>query len=115
MAIKTLLFLGLFVLCSVGALFVPLLGVLGYVAHYCIGPERQWWSASIKPWGIRYSYTLAMCTAIGIALNWRSLRYGKRFFVMDRKRLIWFSLRHRGIKASKEINAVRNGRLTTRG
>ena len=36
---------------------------------------------------------------------------GKRFFVMDRKRLIWFSLRHRGIKASKEIDRARRARI----
>ncbi len=35
----------------------------------------------------------------------------KRFFVMDRKRLIWFSLRHRGIKASKEIDRARRARI----
>jgi L-alanine-DL-glutamate epimerase-like enolase superfamily enzyme len=37
-------------------------------------------------------------------------RHGRRFFVMDRKRLIWFSLRHRGIKASKEIDRERRRR-----
>jgi hypothetical protein len=36
---------------------------------------------------------------------------GKRFFVMDRKRLVWFSLRHRGIKASKEIDRARRERI----
>ena len=34
-------------------------------------------------------------------------RYGKRFFVMDRKRLMWFSLRSRGLKVSMEIDKVR--------
>lgn len=38
-------------------------------------------------------------------------RYGKRFFVMDRKRLIWFSLRTRGIKVSKEIDRTRRQRI----
>ena len=38
-------------------------------------------------------------------------RWGKRFFVMDRKRLIWFSLKHRGIKASKEIDRNRRERI----
>ena len=49
---------------------------------------------------------------LGFAIDRRALaRWGKRFFVMDRKRLIWFSLRHRGIKASKEIDGVRRQRL----
>ena len=34
-------------------------------------------------------------------------KYGKRFFVMDRKRLMWFSLRTRGLKVSMEIDKVR--------
>jgi len=49
---------------------------------------------------------------LGIEIDRKALaRYGKRFFVMDRKRLIWFSLRHRGVKASKEIDRVRRQRL----
>ncbi len=49
---------------------------------------------------------------LGFAIDRRALaRYGKRFFVMDRKRLIWFSLRHRGLKASKEIDRNRRARL----
>jgi hypothetical protein len=30
---------------------------------------------------------------------------------MDRKRLIWFSLRTRGIKVSKEIDRIRRERI----
>ncbi|HUT57298.1 MAG TPA: O-antigen ligase family protein [Phycisphaerae bacterium] len=76
MPAKTVLFLLGFAACAVGALFMPSLGVLGYVGHYCIGPERQWWSAPIAYWGIRYSYVLAVVTAVGIFLNRRKLRYG---------------------------------------
>jgi L-alanine-DL-glutamate epimerase-like enolase superfamily enzyme len=48
---------------------------------------------------------------LGFTINRRVLRkYGKRFFVMDRKRLIWFSLRTRGLKVSKEIDQVRKER-----
>jgi len=81
MPLKTVLFLGLFGVCTVGALYTPLLGVLGYVAHYCIGPDRQWWEAPIGHWGIRYSFTLAIATAIGIAIHWRSLRFGETLLV----------------------------------
>ena len=49
---------------------------------------------------------------LGIKIDHKALsRWGKRFFVMDRKRLIWFSLRHRGIRASKEIDRARQKRL----
>jgi D-galactarolactone cycloisomerase len=49
---------------------------------------------------------------LGFKIDRRALRrWGKRFFVMDRKRLVWFSIRHRGIAASKEIDRVRRERL----
>ncbi len=41
-------------------------------------------------------------------------RYGQRFFVMDRKRLIWFSLRNRGLKVTREIDRVRKDKETRR-
>jgi L-alanine-DL-glutamate epimerase-like enolase superfamily enzyme len=49
---------------------------------------------------------------LGFTIDERALRrFGKRFSVMDRKRLIWFSLRTRGIKVSKEIDQVRRERI----
>jgi len=51
-------------------------------------------------------------SGLGFEIDRRALaRYGKRFSVMDRKRLVWFSLRHRGIKASKEIDRMRRKRM----
>ena len=48
---------------------------------------------------------------LGIELDPRQLRkYGKRFFVMDRKRLVWFSLWDRGLSVAKEIDAVKKAR-----
>ncbi len=45
---------------------------------------------------------------LGITIDPRALRkFGKRFFVMDRKRLIWYSVRSRGFKVSKEIDRVK--------
>jgi O-antigen ligase len=81
MPFKTLLFLGVFGMCCLGTLFVsPLWGVLGYVGHYCMPPEGQWWAAGIKSWGIRYSFVLALLTGVGILFHYRRLRYGKRLF-----------------------------------
>lgn len=49
---------------------------------------------------------------LGFEIDRRALaRYGQRFSVMDRKRLVWFSLRHRGLKASREIDRNRRKRL----
>ena len=78
MSLKTLLFVGLFAVCCAAAVFQPLWGILGYLAHYIIGPERQWWERPIQHLGIRYSYILAIATAIGVALNYGKLRFGKK-------------------------------------
>lgn len=49
---------------------------------------------------------------LGIDIDKRALRkHGRRFFSMDRKRLIFFALRDRGIKASKEMDAAKRARL----
>jgi len=77
MGIRTILFLAGYVVAAGGALVVPLLGVLGYMAVYSIGPENQWWAAPINAWGIRYSMTLGVLTAIGVVLGFRSLRWGR--------------------------------------
>ncbi len=48
---------------------------------------------------------------LGIEVDRRALRrWGTRTFVMDRKRLVWFALRDRGIKAAKEIDAAKKAR-----
>lgn len=48
---------------------------------------------------------------LGIDIDQRALRkHAKRFFKMDRKRLIFFALRDRGIKASKEMDAHKRAR-----
>jgi O-antigen ligase len=96
MSIRFLLFIGSFIICTAGALYEPLLGVIGYMGDYCIGPERQWWLGPLRGVDLRYAYMLALATAIGMALNWRKLQFGKfltryeillLFFLL----FIWFS------------------------
>jgi L-alanine-DL-glutamate epimerase-like enolase superfamily enzyme len=49
---------------------------------------------------------------LGIEIDRGALRkHGKRFFVMDRKRLVFFALRDRGIKAAREMDAAKRGRI----
>jgi L-alanine-DL-glutamate epimerase-like enolase superfamily enzyme len=49
---------------------------------------------------------------LGFEIDRRALRrHARRFFVMDRKRLIWFSLRTRGVKVSREIDQRRRERM----
>lgn len=48
---------------------------------------------------------------LGFEISRRALRrYAKRFFVMDRKRLVFFGLRDRGLKAAREMDATRQAR-----
>lgn len=79
MPLKGIIFIGLFLLCAVGALVLPCLGVYGYIADYCIAPASQWWEAPFSRLGIRYSLTLALATAIGMLLQRNKLRFGESF------------------------------------
>jgi len=79
MSIKGLLFIGLFIFATGAALFWPHIGIYGYIAEYCIGPSQQWWEAPFQGFGLRYSFTLAAATAIGISINWKNLRFGEEF------------------------------------
>jgi len=88
--LRTILFAALFALCVLGGLFVPMLGALGYVGHYTIGPEKQWWHAPVSGLGIRYSYTLALVTAVGVLLNWNKLKIGELGIHRNEKILLLF-------------------------
>ena len=90
MGIRTLLFVAIFLFCCGGALFVPLFGLLGYTAHYIIGPEGQWWAAPLRPLDIHYSLTLAVVSAVGIACNLGKLRYGSALLSFHEKMFLLF-------------------------
>ena len=88
MAVKTILFLAGFFLCSGGALLAPLFGVAGYVLYYTMG--LGWWAAPVSHWGIRYSYTLALATGLGALIHWRKLRFGKPILSIQEKLVLLF-------------------------
>ena len=92
MGIRTLLFIIVFAAVTVGGLIVPMAGVLGYVGHYIIGPERQWWSVPLQPYEIRYSLILAAITAIGMILHFHRLRIGRPFLLKHEKIALLFLL-----------------------
>ena len=53
---------------------------------------------------------------LGIEIDRGALRkHGRRYFVMDRARLVLFALRDRGLKASREIDAAKRARAGTGG
>lgn len=90
MPVRTLMWAGFFAVTVVGALWNPLLGIVGYIGHYCIGADRQWWNAPLSGLGIRYSFTLAAATAVGILLNWRKLRFGSSLLHRPEKLALLF-------------------------
>jgi L-alanine-DL-glutamate epimerase-like enolase superfamily enzyme len=49
---------------------------------------------------------------LGVTIDKAALRrYGKRFFSMNRRKLAFFALRDRGLKAAKEMDAAKKQRL----
>jgi putative inorganic carbon (hco3(-)) transporter len=90
MSSKGLLFFGLFWVFTLGALFLPYLGVYGYIADYCIGPAGQWWEAPFSGLGIRYSFTLALATAVSMVIHWKKLEFGEPFLSSQEKLLLFF-------------------------
>lgn len=79
MAVKTLLLLIAFAFCSVGTLFVPMIGVVGYVLHYHFWPDNQWWGRDVSEWGLRFAFTIGLCLLIGIVLNKHKLKLSRPF------------------------------------
>jgi len=88
--LKTILWGGFFVVTAAGALWNPLLGIIGYVGHYCVGPDQQWWNAPLRPLGLRYSFTLALTTAAGMVLHWPKLRFGRELLTRQEKLVLLF-------------------------
>lgn len=90
MSLKGLLFIGLFGFCVVGAVFLPHLGIYGYLADYCINPSDQWWGRPFTHMGLRVSFTLALATMAGIVFQWKKLRFGDALLYPQEKTLLAF-------------------------
>ena len=77
MSLKGLLYIGLFGLCAVGALFLPQLGIYGYIADYCINPSGQWWGAPFSAMGLRGPSPWLRRDLLGMILHFNRLKYGR--------------------------------------
>lgn len=108
MFLKTFLFAAAFGLCALGALYAPILGVIGYIGHYQVGPEVQWWNAPLSGLGVRYAYTLALLTAVGAALHYRRLEFGKFFRRQELLALAFLAL----VWISTGVSPATEGRYT---
>src|SRR6266545_3884159 len=71
----TILLFGIgFAVACLAALRWPVVGVLAYMANYIIAPEKQWWGEPLRDIGVRFSFYLALFTAIGLVLQWQEMK-----------------------------------------
>jgi hypothetical protein len=77
MGLRTALFVGAMLLCSVGLFVSPVWPLCGYILHYSTGPEAQWWASPVNALGIRYSLSLAILGAVAIGLHADRLQRAK--------------------------------------
>ncbi|MDF1553855.1 MAG: O-antigen ligase family protein [Deferrisomatales bacterium] len=60
--------------------------------HYIVGPEKQWWHVPLSSFGIRYSFTLAAATAVGIIRTKQRLRFGAALRSQEKLALMMLAL-----------------------
>ena len=82
MPLKVLLFLFIYFVCALGALFNPILGVCGYLFTYFTYSTSSWWGQMLSQYSIKYSFTMGLFLAIGMILhknkiNWVICPYNK--------------------------------------
>jgi len=89
---RGLLFISLFVFCTIATLFLPCLGIYGYLVDYCLNPADQWWGRPFGQMGIRFSFTLALATMAGIILQRKKLHFGEKLIYKQEWLLLLFLL-----------------------
>lgn len=78
MPLRTLLYLGLFIVAFFGSIFAhPIIGVYAYLATYNINPLGQWWGAYLPGFAQRYAMLLALAIGLGVLFQHSKLRYGR--------------------------------------
>ncbi len=92
MGLKVVLFAGIFGLVCITTLANPLIGILGYLGHYHVYPEDQWWGEVLKSKGIRFSFTIALLTGISFLIHFRKLRFRKLLIAQESLLLIFVGL-----------------------
>jgi O-antigen ligase len=81
MALTTLLFLTVYLICLLGCMFYhPVLGVIGYVITYVVAPSSQWWGVDLATMGMRYSFFMAVALALGVILQSRKLMFPGKLY-----------------------------------
>ena len=81
MALTTLIFLAVFMLCLLGSIFYhPMLGVVGYVMTYVVAPASQWWGAELARMGFRYSLFMGVALILGMALQSKKISFPGKLY-----------------------------------
>lgn len=70
---RGVVFLSLFGIGVLAALFNPFWGLLAYLGHYYVWPENQWWGQLLESAGLRVSLTIAVVTIGSTAFHWGNL------------------------------------------
>lgn len=97
MPLTSLCFLVLFSVACLGALGMPMIGIAGYMSHYHVFPEIQWWGEPLSQSGIRFSFLLAACTAFGFLASYRRsvirgpIMTGQEWLILVFVGLTWLS------------------------
>lgn len=81
---------GFFFGACIASFWNPIWGIVGYMGHYCVGPEKQWWAAPVNSLSLRYSFSLAACTAIGIALQRSTVSFREGLLHPQQKLILLF-------------------------
>jgi|LSQX01.1.fsa_nt_gb O-antigen ligase len=90
MALRTLIFALVMTGCAVGVLSGAIWPLCGYILHYSVGPERQWWAAPINQLGIRYSLSMAALALAGFMIHYSKLRFGSQLLSRTEKLMLAF-------------------------
>lgn len=74
MGIQSAFFMTAFAVLIVAAIFNPFWGILAYMGHYYIWPEKQWWGELLASSGLRVSLTISVVTGASVIIHWSKLK-----------------------------------------
>ena len=74
MGLQSAFFLTTFAVLIIASVANPFWGVLAYMAHYYVWPEKQWWGEMLAAAEIRVSLTVSAVMIVSTVAHWSRLR-----------------------------------------
>ncbi|MEX2286548.1 MAG: O-antigen ligase family protein [Planctomycetaceae bacterium] len=74
MGLQSAFFLTAFAVLIVAAVVNPFWGIVAYMAHYYVWPEKQWWGELLASAQVRVSLTIGVVTIVSTVAHWARLR-----------------------------------------